>query len=217
MQTATSPLARSRTDNSSKNKVKARNKKQLWLLAGGNGAGKSTFYRTRLKPLGMAFINADILAKQLFQDEAEERSYEAAKLAEKLRLELLNEGRTFCFETVFSHPAKIDFIAKAKTLGYEIILVYIHLESAELNQARVSQRVSEGGHHVPDEKVISRIPRVMQNIKQTFPLCDASYVLDNSRLDNPYRQIAVIKHGKASFSKEALPLWAKALLSDYLE
>lgn len=197
--------------------MRSHNKKQLWLLAGGNGAGKSTFYRTRLKPLGMAFINADILAKQLFQDEAEERSYEAAKLAEKLRLELLNEGRTFCFETVFSHPSKIDFIAKAKTLGYEIILVYIHLETAALNQARVSQRVSEGGHHVPDEKVISRIPRVMQNIKQTFPLCDASYILDNSRLDNPFQQVAVIKGGKMSFNKEPLQIWATALLNDYLK
>ena len=165
----------------------------------------------------MAFINADVLAKQLFPDEAEARSYEAAKIAETMRLDLLNEGRSFCFETVFSHPSKIDFIAKAKTLGYEIILVYIHLESAALNQARVSQRVSEGGHHVPDEKVISRIPRVMQNIKQALPLCDISYVLDNSRLDNPFQQIAVIKHGQIIVFKEPLPAWASALLSDYLD
>ena len=196
--------------------MKPRNKKQLWLLAGGNGAGKSTFYRTRLEPLGMAFINADVLAQQLFPDEAEERSYEAAKIAETMRLDLLNEGRSFCFETVFSHPSKIDFVAKAKTLGYEIVLVYIHLETASLNQARVSQRVSEGGHHVPDEKVISRIPRVMQNIKQALPLLDISYVLDNSRLDNPFQQIAIIKDGQITFTKEPLPTWAAGLLNDYL-
>ncbi|MEH6503333.1 MAG: AAA family ATPase [Cycloclasticus sp.] len=197
--------------------MKPGNKKQLWLLAGGNGSGKSTFYRTRLEPLGMAFINADILAKQLFQDEAVERSYEAAKIAESMRLDLLNEGRTFCFETVFSHPSKIDFVAKAKTLGYEIVLVYIHLETAALNQARVSQRVSEGGHQVPDEKVISRIPRVMENIKQVFPLCDYSYILDNSRLDNPFQQIAAIKNGQTNCNKKHLPLWAATLLSNYLE
>lgn len=196
--------------------MKSRNKKQLWLLAGGNGAGKSTFYRTRLEPLGMAFINADVLAQKLFPDEAEERSYEAAKIAETMRLDLLNEGRSFCFETVFSHPSKIDFVAKAKTLGYEIVLVYIHLETASLNQARVSQRVSEGGHHVPDEKVISRIPRVMQNIKQALPLLDISYVLDNSRLDNPFQQIAIIKDGQITFTKEPLPTWAAGLLNDYL-
>ena len=131
----------------------------------------------------MAFINADVLAKQLFPNEAEERSYEAAKIAESMRVELLTEGRSFCFETVFSHPSKIDFIAKAKTLGYEIVLIYIHLETTALNQARVSQRVSEGGHHVPSDKVISRIPRVMTNIKQALPLCDFSYILDNSCLE----------------------------------
>lgn len=197
--------------------MNASNKKQLWLLAGGNGAGKSTFYRTRLEPLGMAFINADVLAKQVFPNEAEERSYEAAKIAESMRLELLTEGRSFCFETVFSHPSKIDFIAKAKALGYEIVLVYIHLETTALNQARVSQRVSEGGHHVPDEKVISRIPIVIKNIKQVLPLCDFSYILDNSRLDNPFQQIAVIQRGRMTFNEEPLSTWAKALLSHYLK
>ncbi|MFT6218698.1 MAG: putative ABC-type ATPase [Cycloclasticus pugetii] len=191
------------------------NKKQLWLLAGGNGAGKSTFYRTRLEPLGMAFINADILAQQLYPNEAEQRSYEAAKIAENIRLELLKEGRSFCFETVFSHPSKIDFIAKAKALGYEIVLVYIHLETAALNQARVSQRVSEGAHHVPSDKVISRLPRVMKNIKQVLPLCDFSYLLDNSRLDNPFQQVAVIRNGQINLIKEPVPTWAVELLANY--
>lgn len=165
----------------------------------------------------MAFINADILAQQLYPNEAEQRSYEAAKIAENIRLELLKEGRSFCFETVFSHPSKIDFIAKAKALGYEIVLVYIHLETAALNQARVSQRVSKGGHHVPSEKIISRIPRVMKNIKQALPLCDFSYLLDNSRLDNPFQQVAVIKHSQMHFINEPLPTWAKALLNHYLK
>ena len=162
----------------------------------------------------MAFINADFLAQQLYPNEAEQRSYDAAKIAENLRLELLNEGRSFCFETVFSHSSKIDFIAKAKTLGYEIVLVYIHLETTALNQARVSQRVSEGGHHVPSNKVISRIPRVMKNIKQVLPLCDFSYFLDNSRLDNPFQQVAVIRNGQINLIKEPVPTWAVELLSD---
>jgi predicted ABC-type ATPase len=197
--------------------LNADNKKQLWVLAGGNGAGKSTFYRTRLEPLGMAFINADVLAQLLFPNETEQRSYEAAKIAENLRLDLLTEGRSFCFETVFSHLSKIDFIAKAKTLGYEIVLVYIHLETAALNQARVSQRVSEGGHSVPAEKIISRLPRVTQNIKHVLPLCDFSYILDNSRLDNPFQQIAVLKNGQTHFVKKTLPVWATVLLGDYLD
>jgi predicted ABC-type ATPase len=54
-------------------------KKQLWLLAGGNGVGKSTFYRTQLETRGIPFINADILARQLFPETPEQHSYEAAK------------------------------------------------------------------------------------------------------------------------------------------
>lgn len=190
-------------------------KKQLWLLAGGNGAGKSTFYRTRLAPKGMPFVNADIVARLLYPHAPESHSYDAAMLAGQMRSQLLREGRSFCFETVFSHPSKIDFVAQAKTLGYEIILAFIHLSDVALNQARIAQRVSEGGHYVPDEKVINRIPRVLKLIKQTLPLCDQVYILDNSRADNPFQQVAVIRNGRINFLQHATPDWAQELLADY--
>ena len=162
------------------------------MLAGGNGAGKSTFYRTQLAPRGMPFVNADIVAKLLYPHAPEAHSYDAAILAEQMRLQLLREGRSFCFETVFSHPSKIDFIAQAKTLGYEIILVFIHLSDSALNQARIAQRVSESGHFVPDEKVMSRIPRVLKLIKQTLPLCDRVYILNNSSASNSMAQSGIV-------------------------
>lgn len=190
--------------------------KQLWLLAGGNGSGKSTFYRTQLQPQGMPFVNADILAKELFPEHPEQYSYEAAKLAEQIRLQLLKDGRTFCFETVFSHPSKIDFVAQAKALGYEIVLVFIHLDNTALNNARVSQRVAEGGHNVPEDKVSERIPRTLKNIGQVLPLCDCVYLLDNSRSDNPFKQIAVLGGGVVTAKDFPLPQWAKSLLMDYL-
>ncbi|MBP6075971.1 MAG: hypothetical protein KA520_06425 [Nitrosomonas sp.] len=59
-------------------------------------------------------------------------SYDAAILAGQLRLQLLREGCSFCFETVFSHLSKIDFIAQTKTLGYKIVLVFIHLSDVAL-------------------------------------------------------------------------------------
>ncbi len=189
-------------------------KKQLWLLAGGNGAGKSTFYHTRLAPSGLSFVNADIIAKLLYPQAPEAHSYHAAKLAEHMRLQLLQQGRSFCFETVFSHPSKIDFVAHAKALGYEIILVFIHLCDPALNQARIAQRVSEGGHHVPDDKVISRIPRTLKLIKKTLPLCDQVYILDNSRSDNPFQQLVVICNGRVTFRHDVMPDWGGELLAD---
>lgn len=187
--------------------------KQLWVLAGGNGAGKSTFYRTQLAPLGMSFVNADILAKGLFPDEPESHSYEAAALASELRTQLLIEGRSFCFETVFSHYSKIDFLAQAKTLGYEIVLVVIHLESVQLNHARVYLRVLEGGHTVPADKIESRIPRLLTNIKTALPLCDQVILLDNSRDDDPFRVLATLNQGQPFLVAEDLPAWAIELLT----
>lgn len=99
------------------------------MLTGGNGAGKSTFYQYFLKNKGVPFINADVIAKALYPDDPEGFSYNAAKIADEMRQNLLNEGRSFCFEIVFSHPSKIDFIAKAKALGYTINLVFFHLDN----------------------------------------------------------------------------------------
>lgn len=191
-------------------------RKQIWLLSGGNGAGKSTFYRTQLEPRGLNFVNADILARHLFPDAPEAHSYTVAKVAEEMRNRLLEEGRSFCFETVFSHPSKIDFLARAKALGYEIVLVFIHLQSTALNLARVSQRVQEGGHFVPDEKVITRIPRTLANVRKALPLCDHVYLLDNSLYSDPFRNIAEIHATMLQSNVTSLPGWASELLSEYL-
>lgn len=190
--------------------------KQLWLLAGGNGAGKSTFYQQFLKPLNLPFVNADILAKQLDNENTEAASYKAAKLAEKLRLSLLHSGASFCFETVFSHPSKIDFLATAKALGYEIILVYIHLQNDELNQARVIQRVNEGGHNVPADKIISRIPRTMANVRDALPLVDIANFYDNSSHSQPFLSVALLQEGQITKQVDELPAWAEDMLSDYV-
>lgn len=131
------------------------NSKQLWVLTGGNGAGKSTFYNLYLAKYGIKFVNADLIAKDLDSQNPEGLSYHAATLAAKIREDLISQGVSFCFETVFSHESKIDFLAQAKANGYTIILVYIHLFDSSLNEARVRQRISEGGHSVPIEKIHS--------------------------------------------------------------
>lgn len=188
--------------------------RQLWLLAGGNGAGKSTFYRLFLAPRGIKLVNADLIAKEIDPENPEAVSYQAAHWVARIREDLLDQGLSFCFETVFSHPSKIDFLAQAKARGYEIILIYIHLEILELNEARVYQRVAEGGHAVPVDKIHARIPRTMKHIAAALPLVDEARLLDNSSKAKPYRQVARVRRGRRMSVIDPLPPWAEVILCD---
>ena len=134
-------------------------------------------------------------------------------MAKQQRNTLLASGASFCFETVFSHPSKIDFTARAKALGYTVIMVLIHLEQAELNAARVAQRVQEGGHNVPTEKLLKRIPRMLNQVKTAIPLGDEVRVLDNSSAENPFRPLMTIKLGQVECHQHPLPAWATQLLA----
>ena len=186
--------------------------RQLWVLAGGNGAGKSTFYNLYLAKYGIKFVNADLIAQDIDPENMEAISHQAATVAAKIREDLISQGISFCFETVFSHESKIDFIGQAKASGYKIILVYIHLFDSSLNEARVKQRVAEGGHSVPTEKIHSRIPRTIKNIRTALSIVDEARILDNSSRDDPFSQIVVMRDGNYEIKVDPLPKWARDLL-----
>ena len=99
--------------------------------------------------------------------------------------------------------------------SYEIILVFINLENISLNLSRINQRISEGGHSVPAEKVAARIPRTLENIRKVIPLCDSVFILDNSRADNPFKKLVTISTGKIK-KESALPSWCELIISDFL-
>lgn len=185
---------------------------QLWVLTGGNGSGKSTFYAQFLKSEALPFVNADQIARQFDAENSVAISYEAARVAGRIRDALLRDRQSFCFETVFSHTSKVDFIGQAKSLDYEIILVFIHLDNIELNKARVAQRVSEGGHAVPEDKIESRVPRTLDNVKSVIALCDRVELIDNASYELPFRRIASVTDGVTTFHVEPPPHWAVNLM-----
>lgn len=187
---------------------------QLWMLVGGNGSGKTTFYCKFLKPYGIHFINADLIAKELVPDKPETVSYEAAQIAEQIRLDFLQEKISFCFETVFSHPSKLEFVQKARAMGYEIIMVFIHLDNVQLNIARIAQRVVEGGHFVPDDKVSSRILRLLENVKTAIPCVDRFVALDNSYREKAFNRQLEYWQGELNFQSEKLQSWAQKFMAE---
>jgi predicted ABC-type ATPase/EAL domain-containing protein (putative c-di-GMP-specific phosphodiesterase class I) len=161
------------------------------VLAGSNGAGKSTFFREFLEPTGIIFVNADVMARAMNPAAPGDVGYQAARVAEATRQDLVSRGQSFCMETVLSDPAgdKVAFLRAAQSKGYVICLIYIRLASVELSRARVQQRVSEGGHDVPDDKLDSRFERTRRNAASALSIADVGFVFDNSSVEHPYRHL----------------------------
>jgi predicted ABC-type ATPase len=113
----------------------------LVALAGQNGAGKTTFYRSYLKPSGLRFVNADEIARELQGD-----AYAAAEMADAIRRELVAKRESFIFETVFSDPVgdKIAFLKEAEMSGYTVALFFIGMKAAEVSKERVAIARDEG-------------------------------------------------------------------------
>ena len=173
-------------------------------LAGPNGAGKTTFYHAHLKAAGLRFVNADVLARELRME-----PYEAAKVAASLRRELIKQRESFVFETVFSDPVgdKLTFLKDAAALGSTAVLCFIGISGPEVSEQRVAMRVSQGGHDVPVEKLETRYPRILANLKAALHQIPHVWVFDNDDLRSPYRLTAVYENGKPMQLHEPIPAW----------
>lgn len=184
----------------------------MWVLAGANGSGKSTFYRLFLQPRGVRWINADDIARSLWPDNPEAHAYAAGQVAADMREMSLRSGTDFATETVFSHESKLALLHDAMARGYHVTLVFIHLATPELNVARVAQRVAAGGHTVPTEKILSRRKRVMTLMREALLAADEAVVLDNSDDGQPFVVLARMRRGGCVWMGEDVPPEVTALL-----
>ncbi|HME71695.1 MAG TPA: zeta toxin family protein [Myxococcota bacterium] len=181
------------------------------LIAGINGAGKTSFYYDFLKDHtpGAEFVNADEMEQLRWPDAVGQHSYEAAELASRRRDELIAEGSSFVAETVFSHPSKIGLIDRARAAGFQVILYHIHVSTPELAVARVRTRVSMGGHDVPAGKVEARYPRTLELIRDAVQHADRAYVFDNSRIGCGFTHVLTFDSGHIQTFGSYLPNWVK--------
>jgi predicted ABC-type ATPase len=178
-------------------------------IAGPNGAGKTTFYHSHLQPAGLRFLNTDVLALELRMD-----AYAAAGVAASLRRELLAQGESFVFETVFSDPVgeKLQFLKEAEQAGYTTLLCFIGISNSDVSEQRVAMRVSQGGHGVPTEKLAAGYPRTLANLNLAIRELPHVWVFDNDDLRNPYRLAAVLENGRMARLHRPTPKWLRPLL-----
>lgn len=181
--------------------------KQLHLVVGPNGSGKTTFvteFLARELP-GHAYVNADEIAKTRWPSDSAEHAYEAARIAAETRAHLIANGHSFIAETVFSHPSKLDLIRSAQEAGY-LVVVHVMIVPEELAVRRVAYRVQAGGHDVPEQKIRQRYHRLWRIVARAVSIADRAVVYDNSRLTGPGKVGEFF--GGLPIGAAAWPAWA---------
>jgi predicted ABC-type ATPase len=167
----------------------------LLVIAGPNGSGKTTL-TNRLRGLNFDFgiyVNADEIAARLQTDNnaaAPEASIFAQREADRLRRTMLDEGTSFSFETVMSHPSKVEEMEEARALGFHVTLFFVAVDNPEINVGRVAQRVARGGHDVPTDKIVARYERTMRLLPRAIRAAHRSVIFDNSDLVRDVQQLA---------------------------
>ncbi|MBQ3218738.1 MAG: zeta toxin family protein [Akkermansia sp.] len=135
----------------------------------------------------------------------------------------LQERQNIIYETVFSHPSKLELIRQAISAGYFVRLFFICTESPRINIDRVSERFAKGGHTVPGKKVSDRYNRALLYGAEAMRLAHRGYLYDNSADaltdSSPFKLIFRTIGGKdykLYLEKDKLPLPYAYFLSDFL-
>ncbi|MBO7068758.1 MAG: zeta toxin family protein [Bacteroidaceae bacterium] len=158
-------------------------KMNLYIIAGCNGAGKTTASYTVLPEMLKCreFVNADEIAAGISPFNPEGVAIQAGRLMIDRIIQLLKDGETFAFETTLSTRSYVKLIQQAKKRGYFVTLLFFSLSSAEQAKRRVAQRVSMGGHNIPTDVIVRRYEAGLQNLFQLYmPVCDYWSLYDNS-------------------------------------
>ena len=157
-------------------------KPTLYIIAGCNGAGKTTASYSVLPDLLQCreFVNADEIAKGLSPFNPESVAIEAGKLMlQRINL-LLSQHKTFAIETTLATRSYASTILRAQSEGYCVVLLFFWLASPEMAIERVAKRVKEGGHNIPTETIVRRYWLGLQNFFNIFaPLVDSWMFFDN--------------------------------------
>ena len=157
--------------------------KQLYIIAGCNGAGKTTASFTILPEVldCKEFINADEIAKGLSPFQPESVAMQAGRIMLARMDELLQKGETFAFETTLATKSYKQKIEWAQANGYEVTLLFFWLDSPNMAKKRVAQRVAEGGHSIPSETIERRYYNGIANLFAIYiDMVDICYIFDNS-------------------------------------
>ena len=162
-------------------------RRRILIIAGPNGAGKTTFAREFLlnEATCPTFINADLIAAGMNPFQPEEEAIRAGRLMLKLIDEHVSRGDSFAFETTLSGRAYARKIPLWRKMGYEVVLYFLTLPSADDAIRRVAERVRGGGHNIPTETVRRRFHTGRRNFDEVYQDIVDEWQLFDNRGDRP--------------------------------
>ena len=197
----------------------------IYVLAGTNGAGKSSIGGAMFRKSGTEYFNPDEAALRILSANpaiTQEKANGAAWNEGKRLLErAIDERCNFAIETTLGGHTLAVLLEKALLKGIEVRVWYVGLESPELHIARVRARVEKGGHDIPEAKIRERYTRSIWNLIQLLPKLTEVFVYDNSEEADPHAGRApnpqLILHARkgktlATCDLKKAPQWAKPIL-----
>lgn len=139
--------------------------------------------------------------------------YLAAVTADFIRQQLIKSRISFSFETVMSHPDKVQLLSQAQAVGYRTYLYYVATDDPQINISRIKQRVKMGGHPVPEDRIVNRYYRSLDLLYTAVQNTNRSYIFDNS--GHKHIWVAEITNGQMLEMKaDQMPQWFKTALWD---
>lgn len=155
----------------------------LYIIAGPNGAGKTTASFSLLPDVlhCLNFVNADEIARGLSPFAPKSVAIQAGKIMLQRIDELLLQGVDFAIETTLATRSYVQLVHRAQQLGYKVHLIFFALENEEQAIQRVAQRVSNGGHNIPETDIRRRFKRGIANLLHLYmPICEIVYIVNNN-------------------------------------
>jgi predicted ABC-type ATPase len=171
--------------------------KNLYIIAGCNGAGKTTASFNILPEMLniKEFVNADEIARGLSPFNPEGVSLEAGRIMLHRINELLDENKSFAFETTLSTKSYKNKIREAKEKGYTTILLFFFLKNTKMAKDRVQIRVSEGGHNIEPEVIERRYFGGVRNLFDIYlEIVDEVLIFDNSDVEPDLIALKIPRH-----------------------
>ena len=198
---------------------------RIYVLAGTNGAGKSSIAGAMLIEQGVEYFNPDAAAALIaeanpgitLEDAQSAAWYEGRRLLERAIAERLQ----FAFETTLGGTTITELLEGAIASGIEVRIWYVGLDSVERHIARVRARVEAGGHDIPEERIRERYIRSRLNLIRLMPKLTELRVYDNSKEADPRRTASLsprllvhLDRGRLASVCElaATPAWAKPVV-----